>query len=271
MRRFGRLIENSELSSITFDHNSNIKQLIYDFGVICLRFEEKLTPDRFLEIARCIGVPKEQLLRDHRLSGFPEISIISNKQKDVLGSGKKIVLGSHWHTDDSYLSKPTSFTLLHSNVIPGDGMGDTVFADTQAAWSELDSDFKKNILKLRAVHKYQSRRNKSLVPSRSKDEKDESSDVVHPLVRVLPESNKECIYLNPNRIDHILDLPFQEGDKILDQLLDFCTSPRFIYKHRWKVGDVVIWDNRRSMHKVEYNYGNSSREMMRILLEGSKP
>ena len=271
MASFGGIIEGEARHALLTDGSgAAFRKAFLDAGVICLR-GAPLSPVDFLGIARLLGEPQAQLLRDHRIPEAPEVSILSNAHRDKLGDGKRIVLGRHWHTDDSYFAVPCSVTLLHANVIAGEGRGDTLFADTRAAWDTLDDAMKERVANLSALHKYQSRRNVSPVPTRSAEEEAETPDVVHPIVRTHPETGRKALYLNPNRIDRITDLPLDAGDMLLDALLDFVTRPAFVYRHRWQPGDIVIWDNRCTMHRVEDDFGDAPREMMRVLLKGTVP
>ena len=271
MATFGEVFEGSARDDLLADGSgAAFRTAFLEAGVMCLR-GAPITPKNFLALARLLGEPQAQLLRDHRSPEASEVSILSNAHRDTLGDGKRIVLGRHWHTDDSYFAVPASVTLLHANVIAGEGRGDTLFADTRAAWDALDPAMKERIAGLSALHKYQSRRNVSPVPTRSAEEEAETPDVVHPIVRTHPETGRRALYLNPNRIDRITDLPLESGDTLLDALLDFATRPAFVYRHRWQPGDVVIWDNRCTMHRVEDDFGDAPREMMRVLLEGTVP
>lgn len=227
-------------------------------------------PAHFLAFAKIFGEPQVQVLRNLRHPTVPEISYVSSEQHDHLGDGKKITFGSHWHTDDSYLAQPASATLLSANEIPASG-GDTLFADMYAAYDTLPDAMQTRIAPLKVVHKYRSRRNVSAVPVRRADEKADTPDVVHPLVRTHPETGRKALYLNPNRMDHIVGMTLAESDALLDELIAHATQERFVYRHRWHAGDIAIWDNRCTMHKASPDYGDAKREMLRILLKGDTP
>ena len=271
MNRFGQIFEGERREELlSSDGESKLVDAFLEAGVICLR-GEPVMPDKFLRIAAILGEPQSQLLRAHRLESIPQVSIISSQHRDVLGNGGRSILGRYWHTDDSYFAVPSSITLLHANAVPGFGKGDTLFTDMRAAWESLDIVNSNHIRNLKAVHKYKSRRNVSAVPKRSKEEEAETPEVVHPLVRTHPDTGRQALYLNPNRIDHIVGLSLSDGDKLLDNLIKISTRSDFVYRHHWEVGDIVIWDNRCTMHRVNYDFGEMPREMMRILLKGTVP
>ncbi|MBT6442881.1 MAG: TauD/TfdA family dioxygenase [Alphaproteobacteria bacterium] len=270
MSEFGKIFEGEARADLLQPNGgAALNEALLEAGVLCLR-GAALSGGDFLALARRLGEPQAQLIREHRDDEYPDVSIISNAHVDALGDGKRIVLGRHWHTDDSYFAVPSAVTLLHANCVPA-GKGDTLFADTRAAFDELP-ELNKNIINGRqAIHKYKSRRNVSPVPHRTAEEEAETPPVSHPLVRTHPETGRRALYLNPNRIDHVAGLSLEDGDALLDELLAFATRSEFVYRHRWQAGDVVIWDNRCTMHRVEDDFGSAPREMMRVLLKGAVP
>jgi len=237
--------------------------------VLCLR-TSGIGAQQFLALARVFGEPQTQLLRDRRHPAVPEVSYVSSEHRDVRGTGQRIVAGSHWHTDDSYMAVPCAATLLYANIIPASG-GDTCFADTTAAYAAMPEPLRRQLSGQRAIHVYRSRRNRAHVPKRTAAEAAESPPVEHPLVRTHPATGRPAVYLNPNRIERIAGMPVDAGDELLDAVLAFCTQPRFVYRHRWRLHDVVIWDNRCTMHKAIADYGDQKREMLRVLLKGERP
>jgi taurine dioxygenase len=237
--------------------------------VLVLR-TDGLTPAQLLALAEVFGEPQVQLLEGYRSSDTPAISIIASDQTDSSGDGRKIVFGGHWHTDDSYLAVPAKATMLYAHIIPDSG-GDTLFADTTAAYEALDAATRAELEGVRAIHTYLSRRNVSAVPTRSAREQAETPPVEHPVVRTDPVTGRRSLYLNPNRMDTIVGLDEPASDVVLDRLIDHATQNRFVYRHVWHPHDVVLWDNGRSMHRAVADYGDDRREMRRILLRGTVP
>ena len=237
--------------------------------VLVLR-SEGLTSAQLLALAEVFGAPQVQLLEAYRVSDTPAISIIASDQADTRGDGRKIVFGSHWHTDDSYLAVPAKATMLYAHIIPSKG-GDTLFADMTAAHDALDPGTRAELGTMQAIHTYLSRRNVSAVPTRSAREQAETPPVAHPLVRTDPDTARRSLYLNPNRMDGIVGLDDAASDVVLDRLIDHATQDRFVYRHVWRLHDVVLWDNGRTMHRATADYGDDRREMHRILLRGTVP
>lgn len=229
-----------------------------------------LTGAQLLALAGVFGVPQVQLLEDYRTSDVPTISIIASDQSDARGDGRRIVFGGNWHTDDSYLAVPAKATVLYAHVIPTSG-GDTLFADTIAAYEALDASCRAELEGMRVVHTYQSRRNINAVPTRSATEEAGTPPVEHPLVRTHPETGRRGLYLNPNRMERVVGLDDADSDRLLDRLIEHATQQRFVHRHVWRRHDVVIWDNGRSMHRATADYGDARREMHRVLLRGTVP
>jgi len=229
-----------------------------------------LTPAQLLALAAVFGEPQVQLLEEYRSSDSPLISMISSEQTDHRGDGRRIVFGGAWHTDDSYLAVPAKATMLYAHVIPAQG-GDTLFADTTAAYEALDAATRDDIDDLRAVHTYQSRRNMNVVPTRTAAEEAETPAVDHPLVRTDGADGRRSLYLNPNRMESIVGRDDAASDAVLDRLIAHATDDRFVYRHVWRPHEVVLWDNGRSMHKATADYGDDRRAMLRVLLRGTVP
>jgi taurine dioxygenase len=229
-----------------------------------------LASAQLLLLAGVFGEPQVQLLEDYRTSDTPAISIITSEQADLRGDGRRIVFGGAWHTDDSYFAVPAKATMLYAHEIPPTG-GDTLFADTTAAFEALDASSRAELQGLRVVHRYQSRRNVNAVPTRSASEEALTPPVEHPLVRTHPETGRRSLYLNPNRMDTVVGLDEAASDRLLDRLIDHATQERFVHRHLWRPHDVVIWDNGRSMHRATADYGDARREMHRVLLRGAVP
>jgi len=266
---FGAEVKGMDLREVPrAETRDALRRAVIDHQVICIR-DQDLTPEELAAASRVFGVPKKFLLRQDRVDDAPEVSIVSNRPAGA--GGKPVVQAKHWHTDDSYLALPATLTLLHARILPKQG-GDTEFIDCYRVLAEMPQELRARIEGLRAVHKYLSRRNASWVAKRSAEEEAETPDVDHPLIRTHPQSGRQSLYINPNRIDHILGWDEAESDILLDALYDFAFEPRFQYRHRWQPGDLVVWDNRCTMHRANADYDVSQpRIMHRVMLEGERP
>ena len=152
-----------------------------------------------------------------------------------------------WHTDASFQDPPGRYSMLSAKVVPAVG-ADTEFADMRAAYDALPTRTKTRIEGLRAHH--------SIAHSRqvlgfefSAEEHDILKGAIHPLVRVIPRSNRRALYV-ASHASRIVDWPVPEGRLLLLELMEHATRPEFVFRHRWRVGDLVIWDNRCTMHRA---------------------
>jgi taurine dioxygenase len=230
-----------------------------------------MAPEQMRDFASAFGQPRAQLLRYKRAGEVPEVSImVSTLMAD--GTTDKTALRSEdWHSDDSYFAVPAKATLLHNIEKPSRG-GNTWFCNMRAAYEALPEKTMQRIDGLRAMHAYDTQRARNRPSPRTAQEIAETPDVEHPLVRTHPDNGKKALYLNFNRLDRIVGLERTESDALLDELATHTRQPQFHTAHEWTVGDVVIWDNRATMHRVDVDYPMGERRIMqRVLIEGDRP
>jgi alpha-ketoglutarate-dependent taurine dioxygenase len=169
-----------------------------------------------------------------------------------------------WHTDKPYYPTPPALTTLYAVELPPDG-GDTEFANTALAYEALPEDLKRRIGGLRVVFQWEAGRRPGYYAS-------ELPPVDHPLVRTHPETGRKALYLG-NHAMNVVGIPEAEGTALLDALLRHATQPQFTYPHRWRLGDLVVWDNRCLLHRAVANYAmNRYRRIMhRNVVKGTVP
>ncbi len=178
---------------------------------------------------------------------------------------------SGWHTDDSYFEVPAKATMLQSIVIPDSG-GQTKFCNMQKAYEDLPSVKKAELEGLKAVHGYDTQRAPGRPKVRTQQEIDETPEVVHPLIRTHEDTGKKTFYFNSNRTDRIVGWDREESDKLLDQVFAQITKRKYQYHHEWRVGDLLLWDNRCLVHAVNVDYPVGQKRLhQRILLKGERP
>jgi alpha-ketoglutarate-dependent taurine dioxygenase len=197
--------------------------------------------------------------------------ILSSEDRDETGDGRRLVVGAHWHSDDSYKAVPCSLTMLYGVEVPDTG-GDTQFTNMYRAYDDLSPEMKRQIADLRVVHKYDSPRKGTAIATLRADEAARLPDVVHPLVRRHPETRRQALYMNPNRMSHVVGMERAASDRLLDELTRHAIDAKYQYRHKWRRGDIVIWDNRCTMHKANADYPAGARRVMhRIIVEGTVP
>jgi taurine dioxygenase len=177
----------------------------------------------------------------------------------------------HWHTDKSYYPAPPSMTTLYAVELPPFG-GDTEFANTALGYAALPEVTKRRIASLRVVFSWGAALGQPDDPQAPVREPRNLAAVDHPLVRTHPETGVPALYLG-NHASHILGLPAAEGATLLRALLTHTTRPGFVYTHRWRKGDLVMWDNRCLLHRAVANYaiGRERRILHRTVLRGTVP
>jgi taurine dioxygenase len=233
--------------------------------------DQDLTPKQFADAGRLFGTPMKQLLAQYHLPDCPEVGVVSNRDRDAAGDGKILIRGTTWHTDHSNKEIPPKATALYSVSLPDTG-GDTKFTNTAAAYDALPEATKKRIDGLKAVHAYLSSRTPRKLPKRTGSEAKESPPVEQPLVRTHPENGRKALYLNPVRIEEIAGMEKEAAFALLDELMTHATEERFQYRHKWRLGDMVIWDDRCSMHEAETDYDMSQLRLLhRLMIEGTRP
>ena len=197
--------------------------------------------------------------------------VISNLDSDgkPVDRSSSPVSNYRWHTDKAYYRVPPMLTALYAVELPPRG-GDTEFANTALGYAALPEATKHRITGLRVVFHWGAG-----APDLSGDlatRLREAPPVDHPLVRTHPETGEKALYLG-NHSSHILGMPEPEGRALLDELLAHTTKPQFVYAHRWRKGDLVMWDNRCLLHRASANYeiGSYRRVLHRSVLRGTVP
>ncbi|MFO1161247.1 MAG: TauD/TfdA family dioxygenase [Reyranellaceae bacterium] len=232
---------------------------------------EPMAPAATRRLSEVFGQPQRQLLRYKRSGEVPDVSVMVSTLKADGTTDKTAIRAEDWHTDDSYFARPAKATLLHAIEIPSHG-GATWFCNMHSVYESLPESMRKRIDGMRAIHGYDTKRARNRPSARTPEEIAETPDVEHPLVRTHPETGRKALYLNPNRLDHIVGLGRAESDALLDELADAARQPQHHHGHVWTVGDVVVWDNRATMHRVVIDYPvGENRVMQRVLIEGDRP
>jgi len=262
-------VEGVDLNAADAATHAALLDALHENLVLCVR-GQTLAPLPFRNAMARFGTP---VLRK-QLAATPEcaeVNIISSEDRDVLGDGKKLVNGASWHTDDSFMREPCSLTMLYGVVVPSRG-GDTQFTNMYAAYEALAPELKAQIDGLQVIHKYQSSRQTNRVSQRPAAEMAAMPEAIHPLVRTHPATGRKALYLNANRMEQVVGMERAESDALLDALIAHAIEPRFQYRHVWRQGDVVIWDNRCTMHKANADYPEGERRLMhRVVVAGTAP
>jgi taurine dioxygenase len=247
----------------------SLNRSFVDRSVLVFR-DQHLTPHQLLAAVGLFGEIFPQHNSRFALPECPLIHYISNQ--DFYPDGRRYIPGEGYHTDHSNAVCPPKATVLHAVSLPDRG-GDTQYVNMHLAYDELPGETKRRLDGLRAIHVYQSRHSARKLMELSEESRDQVPDaVVHPIVRTHPESGRKAIYINPIRIEGIIGMAEVEALALLADLLEHATQPRYQYRHRWRTGDLVIWDNRSLLHKANGDYDMSQlRYLYRVMLKGDAP
>lgn len=231
-----------------------LKYLVHQHLVIVVR-DQNMDPHLQLKVGKMMGeiTYTPNLVRNSDWPG--EIYKIDNP-------GKANARTEHWHTDSAFSPRPASYTILAAQVLPPVG-GDTMFTNQVAAYEKLSEPFKRMLRGTRVLF---------IGNNIGSDKPEEWPRAIHPLVRTIPETGKRALYLGlPGVAVQVVGMREPESMALLSFLHEHSLAIDSMYRHRWLPGDVVIWDNRTTMHAAPHDYGDAQRTMHRLMLIGEVP
>jgi taurine dioxygenase len=241
---------------------------------LVLRFRDQHLDDpRFLNFARLFGdldkapIHAGQLVEDP----FPEITVMSNIKVDGKPIGNLGHYEAEWHTDMSYNDLTPIGSLLYAIEVPPAG-GNTGFSNMYEAYDTLPADLKRTIASLQCRHD-SSRNSAGELRNGYQDFSDprEAPGAIHPLIRTHPATRRNALYLGRRRNAYIIGLSLAESEDLLNKLWAHASQARFAWYQEWKVGDLIMWDNRCAMHRRDAFDPESRRLMHRTQIKGGKP
>lgn len=268
---FGAWIHDIDLPSASDAELDGVVAAFHRHGAVVLR-DQKMTPDDLMRFIGRFGDPEDHTQTRFTLPGYPKIFILSNRVVD----GKPI--GAHndgvgWHTDYSYKPEPVMLTMLYAVEVPDEG-SDTLLADGCAAWNALSPERQAELLPLRLHHSY-----KHFMATRefgaqilSPEMAAANPDVEHPLIRTHPADGRKALWPSTGTVTEVIGKPGPEGLALIDALVAFMTGDDFVYRHKWAAGDLLMWDNRCTLHTgTLYDDTKYFRTMHRLWVKGDKP
>ena len=253
-----------------------IERAFHDNLVVVFR-RQTLSNERHIEFSHRFGELEVHIVKKYLLPGYPEILLISNIRGE---QGEHIGLadaGFTWHSDTSYRRRPSRCSLLYAKEVPqrnGQPLGDTIFANAIAAYEALPENMKERLSGLNAIHRYSARRRvaDSPRPKLSQAQLDETPDISHPIVRTHPYTGRKSLYVTAGECVGIEGMPEDEAVDLIAELDAHCVRPEFLYRHKWQVGDLLMWDNTSSMHLAICDYALPERRLMhRTTVIGTVP
>lgn len=271
-------ISDLDLPSLTDREFAELRQLWCRHNGLAVVRNQQLTPETQTCFSRRFGPlfgeqdHFQDSVKPYLLDGFPTIYRVSNKKTEsgqVMGRARA---GSYWHSDVSFRRTPAMASLLYAIEVPESG-GDTLFASQIAAYDALSPAMQQLLAPLNAVHDFR-------VAAQSSGSYT-SADVVqgdfdgrnraeHPVVICHPESQRQALFVNPGFTSHLSGFEAQESQALLEFLYRHAIRAEFVYRHRWQPGDLVIWDNRSTMHLAVQDY-TAGRYLHRSTVIAAEP
>ena len=267
-----RNIEVRDLDDATFAE----LDAAYDrYGVIVLR-KQYLSPREQVAFSKRFG-PLDRFVWDqYNMKSLPEIMVLSN----IVEDGQPVGLdngGRYWHSDMWITARPPRGSMLCAIEVPrgsdGEPLGDTLFASTADAYDTLPAALKARVENLRAVFSskkfseyvgYDKPKDEDVHGKAAYEAQKQTKDVqiAHPIVRVHPRTGRKCLYVSEGAITHIEGMGVDQSQELLNTLLAHVLRPEVVYRHKWRVGDVVMWDNISSVHCAVGNFDWPQRRLM---------
>ena len=234
--------------------------------------EQDISPEQQIAFGRMFGpLDDHKALPYYQHPEYPEMFLITNKEVNGKPSESRQV-GRRWHSDHSFTTHPTMASILHCRVIPEVG-GTTMFANMYMAYDALSDTLKRMVEGLEAVHDiayYYSRYMEGRVAEHIERVIKINPPVAQPVVRTHPETGRKALYVSEDLTSQIVGMTRLESAGLLDSLFEISVRPEFLYRHAWKVGDLLMWDNRCTMHRAPADYDPKQiRLMHRVTVLGT--
>jgi len=272
-RSFGAEITSVDLRSLDDVGFTRIHRAWVDHQVLLFR-DQHLSDAELIAFSRRFGDLDHAPIQENGqriANGRPEIYVVSNVVENgvtigSLGNGEAV-----WHTDMSYLPTPPKASMLLALEIPPSG-GDTSFCDMYAAFEQLPPALRARTLGLRVKHDGTYNSGGYLRQGVTRvDDPRQAPGMLHPLVCTHPESGRCMLYLGRRRMAWIEGMTLADSEALLDEIWDYATTSAISVTHRWRVGDLVLWDNRCTMHRRDSFDPSARRVMHRTQIKGTAP
>ena len=254
------------LSDLTEENISFLRSKWVEYGLIVFP-KLPLSHDEFKDFALSFG----DFGNDPFISSLPDYPNIAEIKRSA--NEKATPFGGTWHSDWSFMKKPPSATLLHSKIIPPVG-GNTLFANTERSFAALPEEMKNKLRNLKVIHSAKipyaddgfyalekEERSMKILPS-----KEAKATFSHPMVKIHPETNKECLFINPVYTINVEGFSEDESQQLLWELYEHMIKDQFVYEHVWNDDMLIMWDNRTVMHQATGGYDGYDRLLHRITL-----
>ena len=246
---------------------ARVKSLFESHSVAVFR-DQRFTPEQHIAFSRRFGeLDTHDTLPRDRHPEYPELLLVTNIPKPNGKPSDSKYTGQLWHSDMSFTLVPALGSLLRGIEIPPVG-GDTMFANMTIAYDTLSDGMKRLIADLHGVHVGQ-RKIVDLTQDRVEETKRLIPPIAQPVVRVHPETGRKALYIG-EKVSRFVDMTEEESKPLIEYLCRHATRPRFVYRHQWRANDIVLWDNRCTMHVALGDYEEGEiRHLERTTVKGT--
>lgn len=253
------------------DTQQRLNAALIDNVALVIR-DQEFTPQQFEQAVRLFGELMDQDSPQFAVEGAPLLRKVSNRNRDR--SGKVIKAGTYYHTDHTNQVIPPKYTTLFAVEIPDRG-GNTSVVNMRAGYSALPDDVKKRIDGMKTTNVRLGSAVKHARNPNSVEEQDllKPTPVLQPLVRTNGDNGTKALYFHPNKVENIVGMTPEKSQDLLEELMLLAVKPEFEYSHKWRRGDMFIWDNRSALHKAHHgDYDPSQHRLLyRALVKGERP
>ncbi len=246
---------------------------VVDNVVLVIRGQAHITAAQLQAAGEMFGELMEDQNRRYLVDGFPLISVLDNRHLDSKGQPAKVGNNATWHTDHTNQELPPKFTMLYAVAVPDKG-GATSVCNARAAYEALPADTKRKLDGMKTENTLiSSARMKNANPDVVKAQLEaKKPPTVHPLVRTHPETGTKAVWFHKSKTETVTGLSPEETQDFLQDLSEQITQPQFCYAHEYQPGDLLIIDDRASLHKAGFDYDHSQhRRLYRMLVRGDRP
>ncbi len=255
--------------------DEDIRQQIYDAlvdNVALVIRDQQFTAAEYEAAASLFGELMEDQNRRYLAPGVPMVSVLSNRHKDSKGNPAKVAKNATWHTDHTNQEFPPKFTSLYPVELPDSGGGTSV-CNMRAAYEALPDDLRQRITGMKTANSLISSARAAIAnPDILSEQQEKNEFTIQPLVRTHPERGTKAIWFHTGKTEKILGMEPAETQEFLAELLETAIRPEFVYVHEWKLGDMLIIDNRSAMHRAGFDYDHNQHRMLyRVLVRGERP
>jgi taurine dioxygenase len=246
---------------------ARLRRELADRGMIVFR-DQTLDAAAFQRAGEIFGEIMPQTVARFTLADHPLIGFVSSDDTDKPG-GVRIVRGEQYHTDHSFAAAPPAYTALVAVTLPSTG-GDTQFVNATDAYDDLPATLRQKIDGLRVLHVFKSSRSPRRKAELTEEEKRRLVETEQPLVLKHPVSGRKGLYLNTAHMERVIGMADEEAFPLIEQLMQHVTQAKYEYRHKWRQGDMVIWDNRTVLHQANGDYDpGEKRFLMRLMVKGT--